>query len=136
MIQVISHFFDLNKSIQVASELIKPGGYILVETWNKDSLPAKIFGKFWHEYNPPSVIQWFSAKSLEMLFNRYGLTKIAEGRPSKWLSGSHAKLILRSKIYNFPLNQLFTKILNFVPDKLPIPYPSLELFWSLFRRIP
>jgi 2-polyprenyl-3-methyl-5-hydroxy-6-metoxy-1,4-benzoquinol methylase len=55
MIQVIAHLFDLNSSMKNVSNFLKSGGYVLIETWNSNSITAKLFGKYWYEFSPQAL---------------------------------------------------------------------------------
>lgn len=127
MIQVAAHFYDPRKAFEKSLDLISDRGLLLVETWNRASLSARIFGRNWHEYSPPSVLQYFSERGLTKFLNEIGFTKIDGGRPSKKISGAHAKSLLRYRIGdNF--------LVRMIPDKLKFPYPSEDLFWGLYRK--
>lgn len=127
MIQVAAHFYEPNKAFCKAAELLNENGFLLIETWNRDSVSARIFGKNWHEYSPPSVLQFFSEKGLTEFLKNLGFEKIARGRPSKKISGAHAKSLLKYRVGdNF--------LLRLIPDKLNFPYPSEDLFWVLYRK--
>lgn len=134
MVQVVAHFHDLRKAFQNAAALTKPGGYWLIETWDKDSWVAKAFGENWHEYSPPSVLHWFSRSTLNHLAHDMGFTQIAAGRPAKWLTGAHAKSLAGHKLETMPLSSVTTQFVKLVPDSLPIPYPTFDLFWGLYRK--
>jgi 2-polyprenyl-3-methyl-5-hydroxy-6-metoxy-1,4-benzoquinol methylase len=56
MIQVIEHVYDLDKALQNVARLLKEDGLVLVESWNMKSIVARMMGKRWPEYNPPSVV--------------------------------------------------------------------------------
>jgi SAM-dependent methyltransferase len=128
MIQVAAHFYEPRKAFQKASVLLNENGFLLVETWNRESISARIFGKNWHEYSPPSVLQWFSLNGLTQFLKDFGFEKIAHGRPSKKISGAHAKSLLKYRLGdNF--------LLKLIPDKLNFPYPSEDLFWAIYRKI-
>jgi SAM-dependent methyltransferase len=127
MIQVAAHFYDPRKSFENASNLLKKDGLLLIETWNRESFLAKIFGKNWHEYSPPSVLQWFSLNGLTTFLKEFGFEKVASGRPSKKISGEHAKSLLRYRLGN-------NFLLNLIPDKFNFPYPSEDLFWAIYRK--
>jgi SAM-dependent methyltransferase len=127
MIQVAAHFYEPRKSFENTANLLKENGLLLIETWNRESFLAKIFGKNWHEYSPPSVLQWFSLNGLSNYLNEFGFEKIAHGRPNKKISGKHAKSLLK---YRLGDNFLF----KIIPDKLNFPYPSEDLFWALYRK--
>ena len=127
MIQVAAHFYDPRKSFEKAFEILNEDGVLLVETWNRDSLSARIFGRSWHEYSPPSVLQFYSERGLSQFLQTIGFEKIAHGRPSKRISGAHAKSLLKYRLGdNF--------LLRLIPDKLNLPYPSEDLFWALYRK--
>lgn len=127
MIQVVPHFYKQRKAFENATNLLAKNGLLLIETWNRESISAKVFGKYWHEYSPPSVLQWFSLKGLTVFLKDFGLEKIAHGRPTKKISGKHAKSLIKYRIGN-------SFLLNLIPDKINLPYPSEDLFWALYRK--
>lgn len=128
MIQVAAHFYDPRGAFENAREMLAPDGLLLVETWNRESISAKFFGRAWHEYSPPSVLQWFSSDGLRQFLERCGFEYLDGGRPSKKISGAHAKSLLKYRIGDTPL-------LKLIPDRVKIPYPSEDLFWALFKKI-
>lgn len=129
MIQVAAHFHDPSRAFQNAFDLLKPNGFLLIETWNFKSLIARVFGKNWHEYSPPSVLHWFSPQTLTAFFKEIGFEKQAQGRPSKKISGGHAKSLLE-----YRLGKTFKPLLKIIPDYVNFPYPAEDLFWALYRK--
>lgn len=127
MIQVVAHFYDPITAFQTAANLLKDDGFLLIETWNRESISARIFGKNWHEYSPPSVLQWFSLNGLTEFLKIFGFEKLAHGRPSKKISGEHAKSLLKYRLGDNPL-------LKLIPSKINFPYPSEDLFWALYKK--
>lgn len=134
LIQVIAHFREPREVIQKILKCLKPGGYVLVETWNYKSLQARLFGKSWHEYSPPTVLQWFNLKSLDTLFEKYHFKTISFGRPSKRIQWAHARSLISYKIGDNFLMNIILKILNLVPDNFSIPYPAGDLFYKLYQK--
>ncbi len=134
MIQVIAHFPEPRAALEVVANLTRPGGFCLVETWNRASLTARVFGKSWHEYSPPSVLHWFSRSSLRLLLANSGFHEVASGRPVKRLNAAHAKSLLSHKWKDSRLGRMATRLANLAPDAMPIPYPAEDLIWSLFQR--
>lgn len=128
MIQVAAHFYDPKSAFGNAYRHLRRGGHLLIETWDRDSWPARILGRHWAEYSPPSVLHWFSKVSLTQLLEEQGFKLAKSGRPMKRISGSHAKSLLKYRIGD----QFFLK---FFPDKVSIPYPPVDLFWALYKRI-
>lgn len=127
MIQVVGHLYDPAKAFTRAYELLNDDGLLLIETWDRSSISARIFGKRWHEYSPPSVVQWFSAKSLSEFLSHIGFERLTGGRPAKWISGGHAASLLRYKLGN-------KRIFDLIPEDLMMPYPAEDLFWAVYRK--
>jgi SAM-dependent methyltransferase len=133
MIQVIAHFFDIRQALQKAAEATKSGGFWLIETWDRESWVARRFGRYWHEYSPPSVLHWFSPAGLNLLVAQFGFSEVARGHPAKRISGAHAKFILGHKLQN-SLLRWARGGLKILPDHIVIPYPTFDLFWILFQK--
>lgn len=131
MIQVIAHFVDLRIALAKVTKALKPGGHLLVETWNSRSLTARLLGKRWHEYSPPSVLHCFSLKSLSHLTAKEGFHEVARGRPSKWISGGHAKALLR---YKFGDVKWVERLMLMIPERASFPYPAEDLVWVLLKK--
>jgi len=79
MIQVVAHFYNPRAAFEKAADLLNENGFLLVETWNRASLSARLFGANWHEYSPPSVLQWFSETGLTQFLKEFSFEKIARG---------------------------------------------------------
>jgi SAM-dependent methyltransferase len=127
MIQVAAHFYDPRGAFAAAAKLLKRDGLLLVETWDRDSFTARVLGKNWHEYSPPSVLHWYSRQGLDNFLRQFGLARVAGGRPAKWISGAHARSLLE-----YRLGRSF--LLSLIPTKLSFPYPAEDLFWALYRK--
>ena len=134
IIQVIPHLQDPLSALRKAAGLTKAGGFLLTETWRRDSLTAKAFGRNWHEYSPPSVLHWFSKKGLQATVEKAGFKTVASGRPAKWINAGHAKSLIKYKLEQMPAGNLFAKGLGLIPDKLNLPYPAEDLAWTLFQK--
>lgn len=134
MIQVIAHLADLNRSILNVSDLLDAHGFVLIETWNRCSLTAKLFGKNWHEYSPPSTLNFFNKRTLDALLERYNFKKISSGRPQKKIISNHAKSLIKHKMGNTRLLKYFSGVVNLIPDNVYIPYPAEESFWALYQK--
>lgn len=134
MIQVVAHFYDLRTAFSNAAQRTKPGGYWLIETWNKDSFVARAFGTNWHEYSPPSVLHWFAPDDLHQLAAQFGFQPVAQARPAKWLNGAHVKSLLSYKLEGSALKGPVDVFSRLMPDSLPIPYPTFDLFWALYQK--
>ena len=136
MIQVLSHFVDVGQALAAAAEITRPGGFWLIETWNPESWSARVLGRHWHAYNPPSVLHWFSPVGLKRFVARFGFSEVERGRPAKWINGGHAKSLLRFHLAHSWWGQLPAKVAGVIPDHLAIRYPAEDVYWMLFRKMP
>jgi 2-polyprenyl-3-methyl-5-hydroxy-6-metoxy-1,4-benzoquinol methylase len=133
MLQVLPHFFDPRSAIRCAATCLRTGGHLLIELWDRKSWTAQLWGESWHEYNPPSVLHWFSKATLVRLLNSEGFVLVDHGRPSRWISVGHAKSVLRNKTAVSLTIRLLHSVAGLLPEKLAIPYPCDDLFWMLLR---
>ncbi len=127
MIQVAAHFYDPAAAFKKASNLLKDNGLLLIETWDRSSVSARLFGRNWHEYSPPTVLHWYTQDGLNKYLNQLGLTRVAGGRPSKKISGGHVRSLLKYRLGdNF--------LLKLIPERINFPYPAEDLFWALYQK--
>lgn len=134
MVQVVAHFHDLRAAFERAASVTKDGGYWLIETWDYRSLTARAFGRHWHEYSPPSVLQWFSRESLKSLCRQFGMHPVREGRLAKQIKISRAKSLFNSKSNVSWLNRCAATLIGVLPQELSVPYPAEDLFWILLQK--
>lgn len=134
MIQVIAHLYDVRRALQAAADVTKPGGYWLVETSDRSSFIARMLGRHWHAYDPPSVLHYFSPGSLSALVGQYGFREVARGKPVKWLRGDHAKSVIRHKLEGSRLKWVGKVVQSVIPNEMPIRYPNFDTFWALYRK--
>lgn len=135
LIQVIGHLYDVDKALVNVSDLLNKNGLVLIESWNMNSFYARIMGKHWHEYSPPSVINWFSDDTLTTLFKAYGFEKIGSGFPSKQINLKHALSLLGHKVPDFYFKKKIIGFLSQSTGKIAIYYPPIDLKWYLFRKL-
>jgi SAM-dependent methyltransferase len=134
MIQVIGHLYDVDKALLKVNDLLKEGGTVIVESWDMNSTFAKIIGKHWHEYSPPSVVNWFSDDTLTHLFKYYGFSLVAKGRPSKKISIKHGLSLFEESTPDFLLKKKLIKLAKATIGEFAITYPPLDLKWYLFKK--
>jgi SAM-dependent methyltransferase len=134
MIQVIAHLYDLRAGLQAAAKITRPGGYWLIETGDRESLVARMFGKHWYAYSPPSVLHWFSRQGLRRLVGQFGFVEVARGRATKWLNAAHAKSVMGYKLQGSHLGRLASGPFAIIPEHFAVPYPGDDLIWVLFQK--
>ena len=134
LIQVIGHFYDIDKSIRNISKILAKDGLVLVESWNMKSLTAKLLGSNWHEYSPPTVLHWFSRATLNNLFLQWGFIPIKTGIPIKRISFHHAISLLDEKVNLKWIKLISRRVGNSHIGQLNVIYPPLDIFWTIFKK--
>lgn len=134
LIQVIGHFHDLAQAMRSVSDLTRPGGVCVIEYWRLDSWVARVLGKNWHEYSPPSVLHWFSRAGLDELMRRNAFSPVVSGKPKKYISSGHAASLVEYLLKSVPGGRFMTKPLRMLPSTAKLPYPAFDLEWRLYRR--
>lgn len=134
MIQVMGHFRDPALTLKKAASLTRSGGHLLIETWRRDSVTARAWGKNWHEYSPPSVLHWFTKDGLKNAVENAGFTLVGSGRPSKWINAAHASSLIKYKVETLPLGRIVGKALDLIPERMNLPYPAEDLVWMMFQK--
>ncbi|KKU56236.1 MAG: hypothetical protein UX77_C0002G0007 [Parcubacteria group bacterium GW2011_GWA1_47_11] len=71
---VLEHLFDPRAFVERASVLLAPGGLLVLEMPNNDSLPARTKGARWLEYIPPVHLNFFNRRSITALLKANGFT--------------------------------------------------------------
>ena len=135
MIQVIGHFYDVDKAMRNVNRLLNKDGLVLVESWDMQSRLARLLGKKWPEYSPPSVVNWFSTETLQQLFGYYGFELIDRGLPSKRINMRHALSLVKEKTPDFKFKRRLIKSLDKTIGNFTIVYPPLDLKWYIFKKV-
>jgi 2-polyprenyl-3-methyl-5-hydroxy-6-metoxy-1,4-benzoquinol methylase len=73
---VIEHVYDPVGLLRTCRELLKPDGFIWLETPNIDSEGYRRFGQFWRGLEIPRHLVVFGARSLRLAMSRAGLKRI------------------------------------------------------------
>jgi len=134
MIQVLSHLMNPLEAIQTAFNLLQPGGILVIETWDRRSWIARLQGKGWHEYSPPSVLHWFSKKSLRLVCEKVGFQHVVTQGVFRWIEAEHAKSLLAHAASQSALMKFAHCLSRCIPNRLNLPYPGDDLFRIALRK--
>lgn len=72
MWDVVEHLVSPREILGLASEWLRPGGLIALNTVNSSSLGARLAGKNWRHIAPPLHLQYFTRASLVRLLQECG----------------------------------------------------------------
>jgi len=80
LIDVIEHLKLPKENLEKAFAILKPGGYLVIETGDIGSLTAKLAGSRWTYFNPPEHISFFSKRTISSLLKQIGFINIEVSR--------------------------------------------------------
>jgi SAM-dependent methyltransferase len=98
MRHVIEHFPSARLALKKVAHLLKPGGVLFITTPNFDSLDGKIFGRYWHDLDPPRHLAVFSVTTLDRMLKNTGLETLNIKHslvPNSWIYSIRNVLIER-----------------------------------------
>lgn len=95
--QVLEHLPDPLAALREARACLRPGGLLMVETWDLSSLVARLLGRYWHQVTPPSVLWLLDCTNLEFALARAGFRTRRIVRGSKRVSVGWVLGILADK---------------------------------------
>jgi 2-polyprenyl-3-methyl-5-hydroxy-6-metoxy-1,4-benzoquinol methylase len=98
MFHVLAHMVDPKAAIRKVRQLVRDGGYLLIEAWNVESGTARLFGTRWDEYRPPSTLHWFSPRLIRRLAETVGFRLVGHGRPVKYVQASSIRARLQQEV--------------------------------------
>jgi SAM-dependent methyltransferase len=113
-------------------DMLRPGGHLVIETWNRRAALPHLMGPSWHVYAPPETLFYHSKRSLRALFgaDRWDLVGM---RPAvKWISVRHGLAALER--VSATAVGVARRVLGQGSTDLAVPYVFGDLVFSVFRK--
>jgi SAM-dependent methyltransferase len=97
--QVLEHVADPGALLDELAGLVRPGGLLTIETWDRSSALARALGPRWQQVSPPSVLWLFGRSDLAGLLAQHGFRPVrirpavklvsvdTVGGQARWLRG-------------------------------------------------
>lgn len=87
MRHVIEHLRDPAVVLDRLHAAIEPGGHLYLGTPDARALAARVFGRYWHGWDPPRHLHIFTANALRQLVRDHGFEPVQERwfwSPEQW----------------------------------------------------
>jgi SAM-dependent methyltransferase len=114
--------------------LVRPGGLVLVETWNAESLTARAFGARWHQWDPRFVPYYYSRRSLGLIFDAARWRSPRWAPAAKWISLGRGLEILGRLSHSARARRLLERASRGPLGRLDVPYFTGDLVLAWFER--
>lgn len=134
-LNVFEHLTDPTAAVRRFSRLLRPGGTLVIETWDANSMAARALGAAWHQYAPPYVLFYYNRSSLERLFGPTHWELQQYGRWAKWISVRRGCEIL-GRTLRGAVGRGLTRVGNGAIGRARLPYAMGDLVLAVFRRRP
>ena len=95
--QSLEHVSNPAAALRAAYACLKPGGHLVIETWDRGSRIARFLGRHWQQVSPPSVLHLFTRRGLDELLARAGFHAHAMRSTRKLVSLGFVGNLLRQK---------------------------------------
>lgn len=95
--QVLEHMPHPASALAEIYRCLRPGGLLVIETWDRQSWIARLFGRHWQQVTPPSVVHLFTRRSLVQSLTRQGFDAVTFHRVSKLVSLRFVASLLAQK---------------------------------------
>lgn len=131
--QALEHLPHPAEALVHAHACLRPGGLVIIETWDRGSLVARLFGSHWQQVTPPSVIHLFNRRDLGALLAQAGFRRLSIRRTGKRVSAGFVAGLLAGK-YPKAGGLLRRAILGSGLGRLALPYPLGDLITVVGER--
>lgn len=134
MLDVLEHMTEPFKEISEVRRILKPGGLLLVNTPNGQSLLSKILKTRWHLVLPPEHLFYFSPKNLALFLEKNGFDVVYTGTLGKRFTIQYIFKMLykwqKLSVWNYLSDFFSTGILS----KIYIPINLRDNFLLIARK--
>lgn len=128
LLGVLEHVVDPITLLKHSAEMIKPGGFLMIQTPDSLSTISVLMGRMWPPYTPVEHIHIFSRKALMTALCNRGFSNIMIKKHWKVLSITYVYNMLRTfgpELHSF--FSIFYKIFPAFLKRMPIPFYGGEI---------
>ncbi|HEU4800699.1 MAG TPA: class I SAM-dependent methyltransferase [Gemmatimonadales bacterium] len=122
MVNVLEHLTQPAAVAERLAQLVRPGGILLIETWNAESMAARLLGSRWHQWSP-LVPYYYTRRGLRTLLGS-SFREILWRRAAKWIPLARGAEILAPGVARRLVRA----------GSLCVPYFTGDLVLSCWRR--
>jgi SAM-dependent methyltransferase len=133
LFSVIAHLPDPPVVAKRLHALLKPGGYLLLETSNRDALAPRLLGPRWHLCSPPSVLYFFNRRSLQRLFGAERWRLVDFSPSIKWISLDHGLSRVEGRAGRWVAKGI-RAFRRAAASRLMVPYLGRDIAIAVFQK--
>lgn len=130
LLDSLEHFPQCGEAFRKAVSLLKPGGLLVINTPNPDSLWARLMGRFWTHWHTPDHYCFLSPATLRWLAAQSGLSVLMSASTFKCVTVNY--MLARLNRFNPRIGKVLdivTGPIRAVYPEMPVWLPTMETFW-------
>jgi SAM-dependent methyltransferase len=116
------------------AQLVRPGGLLLIETWDYRSLIARALGPRWHQWHPPFVPYYYTYRTLMGLFPAQEWEMLSYARSAKLISLGRALGIVAAGRTPKRLQAPFNRFTGSRLARMHLSYGLGDLMLAVLQR--
>jgi SAM-dependent methyltransferase len=115
--------------------MVRPGGHVVMETWDHQSWIARLLGSRWHQWDPPFVPYYYTRSALEALFPSGEWRLVHYGPFGKRISLGRALTAVRGRYLPGSLGGVVGRLAASKVGGLHLTYGLDDLVLVAFKRL-
>jgi SAM-dependent methyltransferase len=134
LLDVLEHVRDPRMLLAEVHRILAPGGIVVVNTPNADSLAARILGQYWHLIKPPEHLHYFNRYNLQKLMLDLGLTLEASEHLHKRFTPPYIFRVLQQRFKWSFLGRVADACAKSCLSEIGIPIPTGDNMLLIAKR--
>jgi SAM-dependent methyltransferase len=130
--QVLEHMVAPGEALRQAARIVRPGGAVVIETWDRGSWIARAMGRRWQQVTPPTVIWLFTKPGLRGALEAAGFGDVSIRATSKAITPAMALGQVGGKMGR--MGRPVMSAARSRPARVAIPYYLGDLITVTARR--
>lgn len=116
------------------ARIVAPGGLVLLETWDSESLVARLLGARWHQWDPRFIPYYYSRRSLGIIFEPARWRSLRWAPAAKWISLDRGLEILGRVSHSTVARRLLDRASRGPFGRVDVPYFAGDLVLAWYER--
>jgi 2-polyprenyl-3-methyl-5-hydroxy-6-metoxy-1,4-benzoquinol methylase len=131
---VFEHLAEPRAAAERLKAIVRPGGVVVIETWDWKSTIARTLGMGWHQYNARHVPCYYTKHSIGLVFPAADWDLVHYTTATKWISMRRAAEIIARRQGTRWVTQVLAGAAGNMISRLDVPYRLGDLVWIVLRR--
>jgi 2-polyprenyl-3-methyl-5-hydroxy-6-metoxy-1,4-benzoquinol methylase len=130
---VLEHLAEPRAIVARLEEIVRPGGLVVIETWDWKSTIARMLGMGWHQYNARHVPAYYAKRAIALAFPAPRWEVVRYSTATKWISVRRATEIIARQNHITWLTRALSRTAGHIVSRIDVPYRLGDLIWIVLK---